>query len=368
MSAPIIVEVPLAERAYPVHIGAGLLDRVGELLRERSAAGRATIITDTNVGPIYSELLAAALERSGVGVTVLVVPAGDESKSLGIAAELFGLLAEHRPRREEPILALGGGMIGDLAGFIAATWHRGVPLVQCPTTLEAAVDASVGGKTALNLPAGKNLIGAFHQPLFVAIDTDCLETLSDRDYLAALAESVKHAVLAGEEFFAWHEAHAGRIRSRDPSIAADLIRRNCAFKASVVVADERESGRAGVGRAALNFGHTIGHAIESSCGYSLRHGEAVALGIVAECDIAVRLARMTDTTRQRIERLLAAIGLPSRPIPALDEHSLLDLVRSDKKATGRDVRFALPGEIGSIEWATPGDGEVRGAIEYLRRF
>ena len=279
----------LPGRAYPIDIGPGALGRIGERLRGRCEAGRATLITDTNVGPLYGEKAASSLDAAGFEVVVLTVPAGDASKSTARAGLLYDELAGRRHGRWEPVVALGGGMVGDLAGFVAATWQRGVPFVQCPTTVEADVDAGVGGKTAVNHPAGKNLIGVFHQPVLVCIDTDCLGTLGGRDFRAGLAESVKHAVIRDAAFFDWHEARRAEILGREPTVVLELIRRNCENKAAVVVADEREACRDGVGRAALNFGHTIGHAIEAQTGYTLRHGEAVSLGMVASMDLAARL-------------------------------------------------------------------------------
>ena len=212
MSESIVtVEVALPGREYPIDIGSGAMGQIGRRLRERSMARRATVVTDSNVGPLYGEQITAALAAGGFEAAVLTVPAGEGSKSLEEAGRLYGELAGRRHDRREPVVALGGGVVGDLAGFVAATWLRGVPLVQCPTTLAADVDASVGGKTAVNHPAGKNLIGAFHQPVMVCIDLDCLETLSRRDYCAGLAESVKHAIIRDAAFFDWQEARRAEI-------------------------------------------------------------------------------------------------------------------------------------------------------------
>lgn len=361
-----IVEVNLPGRAYSINIGAGMIARLGSALRDRSAARLATIITDSNVGPLYGQGLADSLVAAGFEVATLTVPAGEPSKSLQQAESLYDRLADRHAGRDDPIIALGGGVVGDLAGFVAATWMRGVPLVQCPTTLEADVDASVGGKTAVNHPSGKNLIGVFHQPILVWIDVDCLRTLSDRDYRAALAESVKHGLISGEAFFGWHEDHVEAIMQREPEILGELIRRNCQIKADVVIEDERENETRTVGRAALNLGHTIGHAVEAQSGYSLRHGEAVSLGIVAALDLAVRHVGFPDADRQRAEALLAALGLPVRSATALDVPDLMRRMAVDKKNRRQTLRFVLPQQIGALQWQKdPGADSLRQAIDRI---
>jgi len=353
-----IVHVDLPGRAYAIHIGAGLVNRAGALLAERCSAERATIITDDNVGPLYGDPLAESIELAGFEATILGVPAGDASKSLEIAGQLYDELADGRHARDEPIIALGGGMVGDLAGFVAATWHRGVPFVQVPTTLEADIDAAVGGKTALNHAVGKNLIGAFHQPVLVCTDIACLETLADRDYRAGLAESVKHAVVADAEFLAWQERNLDAILSRQPDVLAELIRRNCAIKAAIVASDERETSCAIVGRAALNFGHTIGHAIEAACGYELRHGEAVALGMMVEMDLAVRLSALGDVERRRVEELLARLQLPHQLPKGTDTADIVARLDADKKVTGGTPRFVLPAGLGEVRWSSPPSPDI----------
>lgn len=360
------VAVQLGERSYSIHIGAGMLDQLGALVRICCAAARqATIITDINVGPLYADRALASLAGAGFAATLMTIPAGEASKSLAIAAELYDALAEGRHARDEPIIALGGGVVGDVAGFVAATWLRGVPFVQCPTTTEACVDASVGGKTAVNHAAGKNLIGAFHQPALVCIDTACLATLSDRDYRAGWAESVKHAIIADEAFLIWHEQNAGAICSRDDAALMQLVRRNCEIKAGVVAADERETSTAGVGRAALNFGHTIGHALEAESAYGLRHGEAVSLGMTAAMELAVRTNGFAAALRDRVESLLAALGLPTRLDRSPDPGAVLARLGSDKKSAGGRVRFVLPRAIGTLEWAEPSESDVRVALARL---
>ncbi len=358
-----IVDVPLPGRAYSIEIGSGLTDRLGARLRELSQARQTLLVTDSTVGPLYAERVAASLSSAGFSVVTHIVPAGDASKSLGRAAQLYDRMAESHHGRFDPVVALGGGVVGDLAGFAAATWMRGVPLVQCPTTLEADIDASVGGKTAVNHPSGKNMVGAFQQPIAVCIDVDCLGSLEDRDYRAGLAESVKHAVIRDEAFLRWHEDNVGAILSRDPVVVRELIRRNCSIKAAVVVEDEREMATGTVGRAALNFGHTVGHAIEAASRYALRHGEAVSLGMVAASDLAVRACGFPESDRGRVESLLAALGLPIRsPLPlALDD--LMRRMRGDKKVRHQVLRLAAPSAAGAMQWLdAPNETSLKTAI------
>lgn len=345
------LRVDLPGRAYDVHIGSGLLDELGAIIRKTCSASGATIVTDSNVAPLYLERVIDGCRSAGLSPRRIVVPAGEASKSLAQLAFIHDQLAAARHERFEPIIALGGGMVGDLAGFAAATWMRGVPFVQCPTSLEAMIDASVGGKTAINHPAGKNLIGAFHQPALVCADADCLVTLPRREFVAALAESVKHAVMEGPSLLDWHEKNVDVILRRDPAVIVELIRENVRVKAAVVVADERETSAAGVvGRAALNFGHTIGHALESQSGYDLRHGEAVALGMIAELELAVRCRGFDRAMRDRIETLIARLGLPVAAAPTLNAADLLDRLNVDKKVRSAKVRFAVPTTPGKMAW------------------
>jgi 3-dehydroquinate synthase len=363
---PVVVNVDLPGRTYPIHIGCDLLARAGELLRARCTARRVVVVTDANVGPLYADKLSSSLNQAGFDLDLVAVPAGDESKSQPQATMIYDRLAARRHDRNEPIIALGGGVVGDLTGFVAATWLRGVPFMQCPTTIEADVDASVGGKTAINHTAGKNLIGCFHQPMLVCIDINCLGTLSKRDFTAGLAESVKHAVLRDPAFLDWHEHHCSEIRARQPDVIQELIERNCRNKADVVVADERETDEAAIGRAALNFGHTIGHALESQWGFALRHGEAVALGMVAAMDLAVACTGFPDQQRQRVESLLASLDLPIRaPLP-LDIPDAVRRLGIDKKVRDQTVRFVMPTAIGSVRWLEgPGVDHVERAIRRL---
>lgn len=360
-----IVDVPLPQSPYRIHIASGGLDRVGQLLAAIVPTRLATVITDETVAPLYADQIGRSLLAAGIEYTLLTIPPGESSKSLNLAAQLFDELAASRHARNEPIIALGGGVVGDLAGFVAATWHRGVTFIQCPTTLEAMIDASIGGKTAVNHPLGKNLIGAFYQPLFVMIDPACLVTLAQRDITAALAESIKHAVITPGDFLDWHDANIPAIRARDPACMAELIRRNCEIKSAVVVADEREQSTTTVGRAALNFGHTIGHAIEFASNYALRHGESVALGIVGELDLAVRCCGFADADRTRIEKLMDSLGLPTTSA-INDADSIYQNLFLDKKAHAHRLRFAILRRPGDMTWLeAPARDTVLAAIQRI---
>ncbi|MFQ5424427.1 MAG: 3-dehydroquinate synthase [Phycisphaerae bacterium] len=348
---------------YPIVVGIGALAGVGRRLRVAAPADRSVVVTDETVGLLYGDVLERALKDAGFDSLVITVPPGDASKSLSQAGLLYDDLAERGHGRDEPIIALGGGVVGDLAGFVAATWHRGVPFVQCPTTLEADIDASIGGKTAINHEAGKNLIGAFHRPVLVCIDVACLRTLSVRDYAAALAESVKHAIIRDAAFFEWHEQNAEAIVRRDGAVLDELIVRNCRHKAEVVVTDERETASDGVGRAALNFGHTLGHAIEAHFRYRLRHGEAVALGMVAALDLAVRRCGLPASDRDRAEALLSRLGLRLRLPEAVEPEHILRRLVSDKKVRSQTVRMILPTRIGDVRWfESPADADLLDAL------
>lgn len=326
--------VDLPGRPYPVHVGPDAT----RLLAELAASARFVVIADQTVARLHLDRLRQSLACPDV----IEVPSGESSKSLTQLARLYDRLAELHVGRGDVLAAFGGGMVGDLAGFAAATWMRGIRHVVLPTTLEAAIDAAVGGKTAINLPAGKNLVGAFHQPIAVAIDTRFLETLPERDFRAALSESVKHAVIADAEFFAWHEDHRIPLRERIPATITRLIQRNCAIKARIVAADERECGL----RAILNYGHTIGHALEQSADYSLRHGECVALGMIAENRIALARGVFSPDDAARVESLLSALDLPVRAPCPIETDRVLAACRLDKKNQQSNVVCMLPVEIG----------------------
>ena len=364
------IPVPLAARSYDVCVGLGLMDQVGTRTR-RVAGGRAAfVITDSNVGPLYARRVAASLTEADYIVRICTFPAGESNKTLATVSALFDEIfsAEVPPDRDSVIVALGGGVAGDVAGFVAATLLRGVAFVQVPTTLLADVDSSVGGKTGVDHPAGKNLIGAFHQPRGVFIDPGALATLPEIELAAGLAECVKHGVIRDAGLLDWIEHKIESLAAGDEELYGELIARNVAIKAAVVAADEREAGE----RAHLNFGHTIGHAIEADAvfvaggGDDLRHGHCVALGMVAANRIAVRRGRLSDADAQRLEALLAELGLAVRRA-GLDGEKLLHVMRHDKKCRGGVIRFVLPaGRLGRVDLADDvTDAEILDAIEYL---
>jgi 3-dehydroquinate synthase len=341
-----IVNVEVQPRPYPVVIGSEVLAQVGPRLADCVKGRRAVVITDTNVGPLYGDAAIASLRGAGFDATLLTMPAGEQTKSLVSCAKIYDALAAAKIDRTSPLVSLGGGVMGDLTGFVAATWLRGVPFAQCSTTVEADVDASVGGKTAVNHSSGKNMIGAFYQPQFVLIDTNTLATLSKRDYIAGWAESVKHAVIRDPAFFDLHEQNVEAIASRDPTIIARLLERNVRIKAEIVAADEREiTGE----RALLNFGHTVGHAIESLMSHTdtpWRHGEAVAVGMVAACEMSVAANRLPRADAERIIALIQRMNMPANVSLTAARDDILRLMNADKKVAAGKLRFVLADRIG----------------------
>lgn len=337
------IDVELGTRRYPIRIGAGLLG-TPQALADAVPGRQALIVTDSNVAPLYLPRVQTAL--AGKNVQAVALPAGEQEKTLARFAELIDALAAHGASRDVTVLALGGGVIGDLAGFAAACWMRGVRLVQLPTTLLAMVDSSVGGKTAVDLPAGKNLVGAFHQPSLVIADTDTLKTLPARELRAGLAEVVKYGAIADAGFFAWIEANAEALLAGDTAALAQAIAVSCRHKAGIVARDETEQGE----RMLLNFGHTFGHAIETAQGYGgLLHGEAVAVGMVLAADLSARLGMAAPVDSQRLRALLERLGLPATIPAGLDAGTLLDRMRLDKKAVSGALRLILWRGLGRAE-------------------
>ncbi|MFB3882595.1 MAG: 3-dehydroquinate synthase [Armatimonadota bacterium] len=333
----------LGERSHPIHIAPGLLGRAGELIA-RVAGTRGFIITHPTIFRLHGRALAQGLR--GFRTETILVPSGERQKSLRRAAMLWDALLNRGADRESIVIAFGGGVIGDLAGFVAATYMRGVPCVQVPTTLLAQIDASVGGKVAINHPRAKNLIGAFSQPRLVICDVSALSTLRRRDYREGLAEVVKTAAIADAAFFEWLERNRAPLLARDEAALTFTVRRCCKIKTSVVEADERESGP----RAILNFGHTVGHALESLAGYgALRHGEAVSVGMVAAARLSCLLGALSESDEARLLRLIEAFGLPTR-LPGIPTGSVLAALRLDKKAVGGAPRFVLLQGVGRAEW------------------
>lgn len=339
-------QLRVGKTATHVAVSLDICDVIGDLLRRTlpgKVAPSVVVISDTTVYGHYGPRVIDSLRSAAFEPHEFLVEPGEPSKCLGVVSEVYDFLAERRISRESTVLALGGGVVSDLAGFAASTWMRGVRFAICPTTMEADLDASLGGKTGVNLAAGKNLVGAFHQPVLVAVDPGCLQTLSPRDVRAGLAESVKHALITSEAFLDWHEVNSDSILSLHPDILAELIHRNLRIKGDFVESDALEqSGH----RALLNFGHTIGHAIESSTGFDLRHGECVALGMIAACRLSQQLGTFGADDILRVEKLLTRLNLPTRSPTALNFDEISRRIRLDKKRGADGARFVLLEGIG----------------------
>ena len=356
------LNVALADRSYPIYIGAGLLDRVG-LILPLLRTPRIALVSNTTVAPLYLNILVQALENAGVGVTPIILADGEAYKNWQSLNLIYDALLANRCDRATTIVALGGGVIGDLAGFAAATYQRGVPFIQIPTTLLAQVDSSVGGKTGINHPRGKNMVGAFWQPKLVLADTGTLKTLPDRELSAGLAEVIKYGLIRDLPFLDWLEANLDKLLSRDGEALAYAIERSCANKAEVVAADELETASEG-GRALLNLGHTFGHAIETGLGYGeWLHGEAVAAGTMMAVDLSRRLGWLCAADVDRVRSLLQRAGLPVRG-PDLGAVRYLELMSHDKKVIAGSMRLVLLKALGNA--VTHGDApreDVVAAIE-----
>jgi len=343
-----VVPVSLGDRSYSIHIGGGLLADAGRLVAEASpGVRRSFIVTDALVAPLYLEPLIGSLESAGVASDHRIVAAGEASKAFAPLETVLEAMLAFGLERRTPVIALGGGVVGDLAGLAAALALRGVPLIQIPTTLLSQVDSSVGGKTAINSRHGKNLIGAFHQPGLVLADTDTLTTLPRRDLLAGYAEVAKYGLLGDAAFWTWLEANGNRLLDGDPEARAHAIAVSCRAKAAIVAADEREAGQ----RALLNLGHTFGHALEAECGYgdALLHGEAVAVGQVLAFDLSHRLGLCPAGDAARVRAHLETVGLPVRPDPTRtwDVDRLLGHMARDKKVRDGRITFVLARGIGN---------------------
>ncbi|HHW42824.1 MAG TPA: 3-dehydroquinate synthase [Desulfotomaculum sp.] len=340
------VYINLGPRSYSIHIGPGLLPRLGEYLRGFPFTRRALLVTNPTVGSLYASVVEAALAGAGFEVIRSEIPDGEEYKILATAEKLYDLAYTRELDRRSPVVALGGGVVGDLAGFVAATYLRGVPFIQVPTTLLAQVDSSVGGKVAVNHPRGKNIIGAFYQPRLVLADLGVLKTLDPREVRAGLAEVIKYGVIADGGFFTWLEEHLEDLLALDAEALTHAVAVSCRIKAQVVREDETEQGR----RAILNFGHTVGHAVEALTGYAAyRHGEAVAMGMVAAARLAVALDMLKKGEAARIERLIRRAGLPVEMPAGLSPDELLDSMRRDKKVLAGRLTFVLPVAVGRVE-------------------
>ena len=334
--------VALGDRAYPIHIGNGLLNQP-QLILPHLKIPQVAIVTNTTVEPLYLERLQNTLVDAGVKVVAIVLPDGETYKNNESLQHIYDVLLQNRMERKSTLIALGGGVIGDLTGFAAATYLRGVPFIQIPTTLLAQVDSSVGGKTGINHALGKNMIGAFYQPLLVLTDTDTLGTLPDRELSAGMAEIIKYGLISDIEFFEWLESNMEKLLARDPIALTYAIQRSCQNKADVVAADERESGQ----RALLNLGHTFGHAIEAGLGYGVwLHGEAVGAGILMAAVLSQRMGWLSVLDVQRVEALIIRARLP-HIAPNLGTDKYLDLMGLDKKVEGGKLRFVLLKALGT---------------------
>ena len=338
----ITLDVDLGERSYPILIGRGLLDDPS-LLAQYVSDRRAVIVTNDKVGPLYLDKVSSALRAAGKQVVEIVLPDGEEEKNWASLMKIFDALLAGKCDRKTTLVALGGGVIGDLTGFAAASYMRGVPFVQVPTTLLSQVDSSVGGKTGINHPLGKNMIGAFYQPRAVIADTTTLHTLPPRELAAGIAEVIKHGAIIDASFFDWIEANIDKLVARDDAALAHAIQRSCEIKADVVRQDEREGGL----RAILNFGHTFGHAIENGLGYGQwLHGEAVGCGMVMAADLSLRLGYIDAATVTRLTAVVRAAGLPHRA-PDLGAARWLELMEVDKKNEGGQIKFILLKPLGA---------------------
>ncbi|MDO8588142.1 MAG: 3-dehydroquinate synthase [Armatimonadota bacterium] len=340
-----IVRVELGERSYDIRIEPGSLRTVGEMAAAACPSKSAGVVTNARIGALYGRAVADSLEAVGIRVSQALIPEGEKYKTLGTCRRLYDAFLAARLDRGSLVVALGGGVIGDIAGFAAATFLRGLPFLQVPTTLLAQVDSSIGGKVGVNLPQGKNLVGAFHQPVGTLIDPLTLRTLPRREARAGLAEVIKHGIIYDQEFFEFLRANIGPILALEEGAITEAISRSCVIKAGVVAADERESGL----REILNFGHTIGHGVETAAGYGrYRHGEAVSIGMIAETLIAERSGVAANGVAGDVCEIIRAAGLPTTLAPTVSPESVVSALALDKKARRGRVRFVLPAAIGRV--------------------
>ncbi len=357
--------VPLGDASYEILLGEGLLDDLPRILEQHSPAHRYAIITDSTVGRLYGEHVVSQLggePRCGL----FAFAAGERNKTRDTWASLTDQLLSAEFGRDTVVVALGGGVVGDVAGFLAATYLRGVPYVQVPTTLLAMIDSSIGGKTGVDTRAGKNLVGVFHQPAVVIADITTLATLPTPQISAGMAEAIKHGAIADAEYFSWLVAEHESILGRDPVVLLEVVRRSIQIKATVVTEDERDRGK----RAILNFGHTVAHSLEATTEYELLHGEAVALGMLAEADLGIRLGVTLAEVRARLDEAVRILGLPLQLSGNVDPQRLLEAMAQDKKRRGGTVRFALLERLGRMardphgEWthAAP-ESEIQQMLE-----
>jgi 3-dehydroquinate synthase len=353
------LEVGLGERSYPIHIGSGTIARTGDVVAHQGA-GRAIVVTNETVATHWLAPLRASLDAQRVSCDVVTIPDGESHKNFATLQSVITRLLELRAERKTLIVALGGGVVGDVAGFAAAVYQRGMPFVQVPTTLLAQVDSSVGGKTGINHPLGKNMVGAFYQPRAVLIDTQCLSTLPGREVAAGLAEVVKYGAIRDAAFFGWLEGNVEALVARDGAALTHAIHESCRIKAAIVAADEREEGD----RALLNFGHTFGHAVENAVGYGeWLHGEAVAAGMAVAARVSQRVGRLRGEDVERLVALIARAGLPT-DAPALGFDRWKTLLARDKKVAAGTIRYVLLDAIGRAVIAAGIEDDV--LREFLR--
>ncbi len=358
------IHVDLGKNSYLIHIDKGALPKFGNIIKNHIPINRSAIITNRIINGLYGEIVETSLKSIGVDVITIEIPDGEENKSFQNAMRLYDALADNNMTRRSVIIALGGGVIGDLAGFVSATFMRGVPLIQIPTSLLAQVDSSVGGKTAINHPKAKNMIGVFHQPKFVFIDVDVLKTLPERELKAGLAEVIKHGMIMDSELFYYVEDNLEEILCVDPQSMEQIIARSCKDKATIVEQDEKEQNL----RAILNYGHTVGHGVESATNYSVyRHGEAVSIGMAVAGRIAVNMGILKPDIADRQNRLLERCGLPVK-FPDLNIDTVMNAIQLDKKIneSGRP-RFVLVKDIGeAIIVENVSDEQIRRAIMEMK--
>lgn len=350
--------------SYEICIGNDILDRVGLIIAKNQPASRYIVITDSNVSTLYGEMLLFKLKKMGLKVDLIEFPAGEASKNISTVLGIVEKMLKIGADRSSTLLAVGGGVVGDMTGLIASLYMRSLPYIQIPTTLMAQVDSSIGGKTAVDLPEGKNLLGTFYQPRSVFIDLKFLETLSDSEFNNGLVEVIKYGIIEDADFFHFLEVHMNQIRKRDNNVLERIVEVSCKIKKSIVEIDEKEKGL----RRILNFGHTIGHAIEAASGYLVSHGEAVAMGMIAAVRISERLYDLPVEERIRVERLLGAAGLSGNIPQSIALEKILSRLKMDKKKDGATIHFVLLKKIGMpfVNGGVP-EQVLRDVIEELRR-
>ena len=353
-----VVDVALGDRSYKIYIGDRVLHGIAETIKEKCGSVRAALITNAKVWDYYGSQVVEALDVEGIGYELILVPDGEQAKSLSVAEKVYGELIEKGFERKDAIIALGGGVVGDLAGFVASTYERGIAYVQVPTTLLAQVDSSVGGKVAVNHPLGKNMIGTFYQPSLVYIDVTTLSTLSERDYAGGMAEIIKYAFIKGEPLLSLLQERKDEIQARDVDVLSQIVMMSCSIKAEIVEADERDLGL----RAVLNYGHTLGHAIESVSGYQYNHGEAVAIGMVFAAELSERLGLLEKKDVELHRRVIDMYGLPSSMNASSIDEFMKVMERDKKRSMGGHVFVLLDG-VGNPVVRRVDDNDLIAALE-----